>query len=117
MTNQSKLISVGKLIYPKMNSICSTYPLVAENSVKFPFAIYRTTATRPQNSKDGIYDWIYNIEIRVVSDKYDEACDLSIEMADALAEFEDTLDLRFEDVSEDYLDDAYVRTINIVISK
>jgi len=117
MTNQSRLFNVGRLIYPKLNSICSTYPLVAENTVKFPFAIYRTTATRPQNSKDGIYDWIYNIEIRVVSDKYDVACDLSIQMADALAEFEDTLDLRFEEVSEDYLDDAYVRTINIVISK
>lgn len=117
MSNLSKLYNVGKLIYPKLRSVCSTYPLVAENSVKFPFAIYRTSATRPQNSKDGIYDWIYNIEIRVVSDKYDEACDLSIQMADSLSELEDTLNLRFEEVSEDYLDDAYVRTINIVISK
>ena len=117
MINQSKLLNVGKLIYPKLNSICSTYPLVAENKVRFPYAIYRTTASRPQNTKDGIYDWIYSIEIRVVSDKYDTACDLSIQMADALAEFEDTLDLRFEDISEDFVDDAYVRTINIVISK
>lgn len=117
MTNQSKLYSVGKLIYPKMNEICHTYPLVAENSTTFPFAVYRTTATRPQNSKDGIYDWIYNIEIRVVSDKYDEAVDLSIQMVDALAEFEDTLDFRIEEVSEDYLEDAYVRSINITISK
>lgn len=117
MTEQSKLYNVGKLIYPKLNSICSTYPLVAENTTKFPFCVYRTTATRPHNSKDGIYDWIYNIEIRVVSDKYDVACDLSIQIVDALAELEDTLDLRFEEVSEDYLEDAYVRAINIVISK
>jgi hypothetical protein len=111
------MINIGKLIYPKLNSVCSTYPLVAENTTKFPFIIYRTTQSRPENTKDGIYDWIYNIEIRVVSDKYDVACDLSIQMADALAEFEDTLDLRFEEVSEDYLDDAYVRTINITIAK
>ena len=117
MTEQSKLYNVGTLIYPKLNSICSTYPLVAENTTKFPFCVYRTTATRPNNSKDGIYDWIYNIEIRVVSDKYDVACDLSIQIADALAELEDTIDLRFEEISEDYLEDAYVRAINIIIKK
>lgn len=117
MSSLSNLYNVGKLIYPKLNSVCSTYPLVAENTTKFPFCIYRTSATRPVTSKDGIYDWIYTVQINVVSDKYDEASDLSIQMVDKLLELEDVIDLEVEDVSEDYLEDAYVRTINIVISK
>ena len=113
----SRLYNVGKLIYPKLNSVCSTYPLVAENTTKFPFIIYKTTATRPVTSKDGIYDWIYTVQVNVVSDKYDEASDLSIEVIDKLLELEDTIDMEVRDVSEDYLEDAYVRSINIVISK
>jgi hypothetical protein len=117
MSSLSKLCNIGKLIYPKLNSVCSTYPLVAENSVKFPFIIYRTSASRPVNSKDGIYDWIYTVEIRVVSDKYDVASDLSIQVVDKLLELEDVMDMEVEDVTEDYVEDAYVRNINIVISK
>ena len=113
----SKLYNVGKLIYPKLNSVCATYPLVAENTTKFPFCIYSTTATRPVTTKDGFYDWIYNVQINVVSDKYDQASDLSIDMVDKLLELEDVIDITVENVSEEYVDDAYVRTINIVISK
>lgn len=113
----SKLYNVGKLIYPKLKSVCATFPLVAENSVSFPFIVYKTTATRPVTSKDGIYDWIYNVQINVVSNKYDTASDLSIQVIDKLLELEDVIDMVVEDVSEDYIDDAYVRTINIVISK
>ena len=117
MSSLSKLYNVGKLIYPKLAEVCSTYPLVAENTAKFPFIIYRTSATRPVLSKDGIYDWIYTVEINVVSDKYDTASDLSIQVVNKLLELEDVIDMEVNDVSEDYLEDAYVRTINIVISK
>ena len=113
----SKLYNVGKLIYPKLQSVAKTFPLVAENSVNFPFIIYRTSATRPVTSKDGIYDWIYTVEINVVSNKYDEASDLSIEVIDKLLELEDVIDMEVRDVSEEYLEDAYVRHINIMISK
>ena len=117
MSSLSNLYNVGKLIYPKLNAVTHTYPLVAENTTKFPFIIYRTSASRPVTSKDGIYDWIYTVQINVVSDKYDEASDLSIKAVDKLLELEDVIDMTVEDISEDYIDDAYVRTINIVISK
>ena len=113
----SNLYNVGKLIYPKLNSVAHTYPLVAENTTTFPFIIYRTSATRPVTSKDGIYDWIYTVQINVVSNKYDEVSDLSIQAVDRLLELEGVIDMEVEDVSEDYIEDAYVRTINIVISK
>jgi len=111
------MINIGKLIYPKLNSVCSTYPLVAENTTKFPFIIYRTTQSRPENTKDGIYDWIFNIQVNVVSDKYDTVCDLCSEAVDKLLELEEVLDINISEISEDYLENAYVKEINIIIKK
>lgn len=111
------MINIGKLIYPKLNSVCSTYPLVAENTTKFPFIIYRTTQSRPENTKDGIYDWIFNIQVNVVSDKYDTVCDLCSEAVDKLLELETVLDINIESISEDYIEDAYVKEIQIIIKK
>lgn len=111
------MINIGKLIYPKLNSVCSTYPLVAENTTKFPFIIYRTTQSRPENTKDGIYDWIFNIQVNVVSDKYDTVCDLCSDAVDKLLELEEVLDINIESVSEDYIEDAYVKEIQIIIKK
>ena len=111
------MINVGKLIYPKLAQVCSTYPLVAENTTKFPFIIYRTTQSRPETTKDGIYDWIYNIQVNVVSDKYDTVCDLCSTAVDKLLELEEVLDINIESISEDFSEDAYIKEINIIIKK
>lgn len=111
------MINVGKLIYPKLAEVCSAYPLVAENTTRFPFIIYRTVQGRPENTKDGIYDWIYNIQVNVVDDKYDTVCDLCSATVDKLLELETVLDINIESISEDYIDDAYVKEINIIIKK
>lgn len=111
------MINVGKLIYPKLAQVCSTYPLVAENTTKFPFIIYRTTQSRPETTKDGIYDWIFNIQVNVVSDKYDTICDLCSTAVDKLLELEEVLDINIESISEDYVENAYVKEINIIIKK
>lgn len=111
------MINIGKLIYPKLNSVCSTYPLVAENTTKFPFIIYKTNMSRPENTKDGIYDWIYNIQVNVVDNKYDTVCDLCSEAVDKLLELDEVLDINIESISEDYIEDAYVKEINIIIKK
>lgn len=108
-------VNIGKLIYPKLREVCSTYPLVAENTAKFPFCIYRTTATRPQNTKDGIYDWVYNVQVNIVSDKYDDVCDLCNRMLDKILELDDVLDINISEVSEDFAEDAYIKEINIII--
>ncbi len=113
----STYTNVGKLIYPKLNSVCSTFPLVAENTTKFPFCIYRTTVSRPETTKDGIYDWIYNIQVDIVSDKYDTVCDLCEDTIDKLLELEEVLDINIESISEDFSENAYVKEINIIIKK
>ena len=111
------MINIGTLIYPKLREVCPTYPLVAENTTKFPFIIYRTTQGRPENTKDGIYDWIYNIQVNIVSDKYDTVCSLCSDCVDRLLELEEVLDINIESISEDYVEDAYVKQIDIIIKK
>lgn len=111
------MINVGKLIYPKLSKVCSTYPLVAENTTKFPFIIYRTTQSRPQETKDGIYEWVFQVQVNVVSDKYDTVCDLCDSAVDNLLELESILDINISEISEDYVEDAYVKEINIIIKK
>ena len=110
-------INIGSLIYGKLHSVTSTYPLVAENSTKFPFIIYKTSATRPELTKDGYCEWVYNIQVNVVSDKYDTVCDLCNQALDKLQELEEVLDINIEEVSEDYIEDAYVKEIHIIIKK
>ena len=110
-------INIGKLIYPKLRQVASTYPLVAENTTKFPFIIYRTTATRPENTKDGIYDWVYTIQVNVVDDKYDTACELCNQALDKLLELDGVLDINIESVSEDFQEDAYIKEIQIIIKR
>lgn len=110
-------VNIGSLIYGKLHSVASTYPLVAENTTKFPFIIYKTNATRPENSKDGIYDWIYTVQVNVVSDKYDTVCDLCNQALDKLMELEEVLDINIDSVSEDFIDNAYVKEITVIIKK
>ena len=110
-------INIGRIIYPKLRQVAQTYPLVAENTTRFPFIIYRTTATRPQNTKDGIYDWVYDIEVNVVTDKYDQACELCNQALDKLLELEEVLDINISEVSEDFQEDAYIKQIQIIIKR
>ena len=111
------MVNIGALIYPKLQSVCSTYPLVAENTTKFPFIIYRTTQGRPELSKDGYCEWVYNIQVNVVSDKYDTVCDLCSDAVDKLLELDEVLDINIESISEDYIENAYVKQIDIIIKK
>lgn len=111
------MINIGTLIYGKLNSVASTFPIVAENSVKFPFIIYKTTAARPETTKDGIYDWIFNIQVDVVCDSYDRVCALCSDVVDKLLELEGVLDINIESISEDFIDNAYVKEIQIIIKK
>lgn len=106
---------IGKLLYGKLNSVAPTYPLVAENTTSFPFIIYRTTAVRPTDTKDGIYEWVYNTQINVVSNRYDEVVELCNQVLDKLVELEEVLDINISEVSESFAEDAYIREINIII--
>lgn len=110
-------INIGSILYGKLHSVAPTYPLVAENTTKFPFIIYRTTMTRPETTKDGIYEWIYNIQVNVVSDKYDTVCDLCDQALEKLLELEEVLDINIDGVSEDFSEDAFIKEIQIIIKR
>lgn len=108
-------INIGALLFGKLNAIAKTYPLVAENQTKFPFIIYKTNQQRPIENKDICYEWIYNIQVNIVDDKYDSVCTLCNEAVKSLLELNEGFDINIESISEDYIDDAYVKTIEVQI--
>lgn len=109
------MYNIGTLIYNKLKGIVKTYPLVAENTTSFPFAIYKSTAIRPIENKDMIYEWTYDIQVDIVDDHYDKVVELCDRAVDRLLELNEEFDINIESVREDYVDDAYIREINITI--
>lgn len=102
--------NVTKLIGNKV------FPIVANEGTTFPFAVYRRTSYRPENTKDGTGE-IVSIEINLLSQKYEEAVNLADVVATALDRKETDLieDIQITNISEDYIEDTFVERIYIDI--
>lgn len=111
------MINVGKIVYERVRGFVDgrCYPLVAEQTTKFPFMVYQTETGRPETTKDGIYEWSHNVSLRIVSDRYDETCDIVDEVVPVLFEEDMNINIEVESISEDYIDDAFVKTLTISI--
>ena len=109
------MINIGSILYGKLHNVASTYPLVAENTATFPFIIYRTTQQRPVENKDMCYEWIYQVQISIVDDHYDKVCSLLEETINKVMELNESFTMNIESISEDFIDDAYVKQMNITI--
>lgn len=120
MGKKVELTNIGVDIYSTLKDLVGNrvYPLVAEQSTNFPFIIYRTSASRPVNSKDDLWcDWQYNIVIDCVDAKYDSVVSLCDDALERLHTLEQDYEAEVISVNETYQDDAYVREIEIVIKK
>lgn len=112
------ITNTGTIIYDTLKSFVNNrvYPLVAELGTQKPFIVYKTETFEPDTTKDGIVEWVYKMQVSIVDDKYDSCFELSKEV---LSELENIVgimyDLSIDSISEDYIDDAYVRDINITI--
>lgn len=118
------MINIGKVIYNRIHDLVDgkCYPLVADLTTKYPFIIYEKTTSFPTESKDSYCQYIHNITIRIVDDKYDKAVALSEECMTRLVESEgmiiediEILEVTLDSISEEYIDNAFVQIINIEI--
>lgn len=123
---QSTGISVSKYIYSilkndeKLKEMVgdNIYPLIAEQSVTFPFIIFKKTGITTQYTKDlKVYDQV-DFSILIISNKYED----SINVAERVRELiECTSDpnlkyTRLTSVNEDYIDDSYVQELSFTTS-
>lgn len=114
-----KMINISAVINDKLKVVAPTYPIVAENGVKFPFIIYKTHI-EPDLTKDGIYcaEWDYNVNIKIVHDTYDKTLLLCDAVIYRLLELEtDDFDINILSIDEDFQDDAYIKEIQVRITK
>lgn len=111
------MLNIGKEIYSRVKDFVQgrCYPLVAEQGTRFPFMIYQSQSDRPETTKDGIYEWDHTVVLRIASDKYDEVCALTDQVAPLLYEDGDDINILVESISEDYVDDAFVKTLTVSV--
>lgn len=112
------MINIGSIIYSNIGDLVNThcYPLIAEQSTELPFIIYRSNSDAPNSSKDGFYEWEHNVEISIVDDDYDNCCAITESVILRLLAMEDIhpiTEVAIDSISEDFIDNAYVKMINV----
>lgn len=125
-----KSLEIGKAICnilladEEVNTILGNkiFPLIANNSTTFPFAVYRRASVDITGTKD-----LYNleevaaVEIAIAAETYPESIEAVKKIHDALINkkgmFEgiDIKEIKIGDALEEYIDDAYVQTLKVTI--
>lgn len=121
-------LKIGKEIYSLLNGNeeltklvgNKIYPIIVEKETTFPFIVYKRTNLTPEYTKDyHLKDNVY-IEITCVSDNYSESIDLVSIVRKILENKRDLAkgitNIILESANEDFIDDAYIQTINFKIS-
>lgn len=114
------MINIGSYIYSNIGDLVDThcYPLIAEQSTEYPFIIYRSNSTAPNNSKDGIYEWEHNVEISIVDEEYDTCCQILENVINRLLAMEDNApiaEVAIDTINEDFIENAYVKVVSVRI--
>lgn len=112
-------LDFGKYIKDRLDTIEAisgkTYPIVAENSTKYPFVVYKRVGLTSNSNKDTYFEDSVNIEIMVVAQKYNQSVDIAskvrqkLEIAEATYDGMEINDARITSASEDFIDNAYVQ--------
>ena len=89
------------------------FPLVANAGTEFPFCIYRRTNYQPHNTKDTL-DEICDVEIVILSTKYNESVELAKNVAEALNGNSDEAieEINLMNASESFSSDTFIQTLN-----
>lgn len=115
------ILSSNSDLLTKVNG--QIYPLLANQSTKYPFIVYSRDSVTAEYCKDGNYQDTVGITIIVVSDNYEE----SVDIANLVRESFELLTLEDDDiyiaesllsgVSESTQEDAYIQriTFNLTI--
>jgi hypothetical protein len=95
------------------------FPLVATNSTTFPFIAYRRSGVSVGYTKDTLYQSEVTIDMVCVSSDYKQSVDIADRVMGVLLDKRfaqyDIDSVRLNTAFEDYLDDAFVQTLEFLI--
>lgn len=123
MKLKTENLEIGTFIIEQLEDILPIFPIVSENGVSYPFALYRRTGMTSKNSKD-----IYNheehisIEIIVASSSYKESIKFAGLIKEKLEGLRGTWrntwinNIVMDNSNEDWSNDAYIQKLYFTIN-
>ena len=94
----------------------------ANTNTKYPYIVYQRTGLFPEYTKDGVMYNQVSVELKIVTDNYIKSLDIAnivrhiFEKKQYISDDFYIRNCEIDDVSEDYIEDAYVQTINFVFT-
>lgn len=124
MTNS---ILIGKIIYSKLSTSETLttmlgeenkiFPIIADNDAKYPFVVYKRLSVSSLQTKDGFGEDIVSFEITVVHNNYVGSLNIANEIRKILekkkieSNIMNIYNNKIQNISEDYVGDAYVQKL------
>lgn len=110
-------LQIGKVIYQLLAKY-NAYPLVADEGTTFPFIVYRRSGLTPASTKDRFnYQELANVEILVVSDKYDESITIAEDVKSILEHSRGIYsnikvgDIQLVSSDESFMEDSFIQKL------
>ena len=90
------------------------YPLFADDAATFPFVVLHRNTVNPVYHKMGTSQDISTVAVAIVATTYSQSVDIAERVRTILENHKDDVFsiIRLQDVSEDFIDDAYVQELN-----
>lgn len=115
-------ISINKYIYnllindSQLNELVGEkiYPIIAEESVTYPFVIFTKESVNGNYTKDLLLYDTANISVAVVANNYFQTVKIAERIRSILENHRDAyfFNILLENVTEDYVEDAFVQQLN-----
>lgn len=88
------------------------FPIVANEGTEFPFVVYRRIGYSPLSNKDYMNEKV-QVEITVLSQKYDEGVNVADAVATALNQKQTNIidEIIISNISEDYSSDTFIQKL------
>lgn len=92
------------------------FPLIADENTTFPFVVYQRQNYVPESDKDYTNETA-QIQMIVAANSYSQSIKIANAMGDIFNDFQDSdIDtIKVVNMSEDYLADTFIQTIDITI--
>lgn len=110
-------LQIGEVIYDQLKQFGNVFPLIADEGTRFPFIIYKRASGYSNNSKDGHFSIIANIDVVIAAQSYEESIELAdnvlskLESANGLIAGYDVWSIRMIDSNELWSDNTFIQTL------
>ncbi len=115
-------ISTNKHVYSLLTSDSeltemvndNIFPLVAEESVNYPFIIFTKESVTPSYTKDFLTFDLVTISVVVASNNYIDTVNIAERVRNVLENYRDSYfyNILLDSVSEEFVEDAFIQQLN-----